>query len=530
MREMARFGYALSGHLTQSTTSEVYAATETATGRRVAIKLSRADVTQAADAAARMQTERNVGRGLRHPHLVAILDGGVLESGQAWLARELLAGEHLGEVLARESALSVPRAVHIMRQVCEALDVLHRRGAVHRGVKPESIFLTEHGPQDHVKLLDLGVLAVGDDDPGRAHPSTGVFELGAPLYLAPELPRGEQADARTDLYAVGGILYHVLAGRPPFVGADLTDVVAMHLHDQPDRLDALVSDLPNALVTVVHRCLEKARDQRPASARELMITLDQVATDQTRAFARDVPSRRGALPGVPTTGRLGDWLLFGESLERLMGGYWPESTPPAVEAAVSSVRKAMSALSKTQRAAMERREAADVAARQRLRARERFRHQLERMEESAQRASAKHRRAITTLDEHTSAVARLDRNYARGLAALAAAVGPSADQTSLPVLQHHLARVEAALDDRIAQAESVAATRKIERAATHVMSEFEAKKTAIRRDLAELALAEQEDGFVNEHMAAIAAEAFDCAALDYQRAALKLLVHFIAHA
>ena len=527
---MALCGYALSRHLTQSTTSEIYAATEMETGRRVAIKLSRADLTEAADAAARMQTERNVGRGLRHPHLVAIFDGGVLESGQAWLARELLAGEHLGEVLARESALSVPRAVHIMRQVCEALDVLHRRGAVHRGIKPENIFLTEHGPQDHVKLLDLGVLAVGDDDPGRAHASTGVFELGAPLYLAPELPRGEQADARTDLYAVGGVLYHVLAGRPPFVGADLTDVVAMHLHDEPDRLDALVTGLPDPLVALVHRCLEKTREQRPTSAREVMITLDQVATDQARAFTRDVPFQRGTLPGVPTTGRLGDWLLFGESLAQLVTGYWPESTPPPVEAAMYAVREAMSALSTAQRTTMGRREAADVAARQRLRARERYRRQLEHLETSAQRARPKHRRAITTLDEHTSAVARLDRNYARGLAAFAAAVGPSADQTSLAVLQHHLARVEAALDERAAQAESVAATRKIERAATHVMSEFEAKKTALRRDLAELALAEQEDGFVNEHMAAIAAEAFDCAALDYQRAALRLLVHFTAHA
>ncbi len=525
---MARYGYTLSRHLTQSSTSEVYAATDVKTNRRVAIKLSRADLTDAADAAARMQTERNVGRGLRHPHLVSILDGGVLESGQAWLVRELLSGEHLGELLTREKTLDVPRAVHIIRQVCEALDVLHRRGAVHRGVKPENIFLTEHGPQDHAKLIDLGVLAVGDDDPGRAHASTGVFELGAPLYLAPELPRGEQADARTDLYAVGGVLYHLLAGRPPFLGNDLTDVVAKHLHDQPTRLSELVPDLPSALVALIHRCLEKSRDQRPSSAREMMITLDQVATNQARTFGRAVRARSGALPGVPTTGRLGDWLLFGENLELLISDRWPENAPSAISEATGTLREKMSSLSRTQRAARARREAADLAARQRLRARERIRRQLERLEESATRAGAKYQTAVTTLDGHTSAVARLDRKYARSLAALAAAVGPSTEQTSLAVLEHHLNRVEATLGDRVAQAEAVSTTRKIERAATLVMSEFEAKKTALRRDLAELSLSEQEDGFVDEHTAVIAAEAFDSAVLDYQRAALRLLAAFAA--
>jgi len=153
---------------------------------------------------------------------------------------------------------------------------------------------------------------------------------------------------------------------------------------------------------------------------------------------------------------------------------------------------------------------------------------LERLEESTNRASAKHRNTITTLDDHTSAVARLDRKYARSLAALAASVGPSTEETSLNVLQHHLTRVEATIEERLTQAEAVSKTRKIERAATLVMSEFEAKKTALRRDLAELSLSEQEDGFVDEHAAAIAAEAFDSAVLYYQRAALRLLATFAA--
>lgn len=525
---MARHGYTLSHHLAQNTTSEVYAAVEVSTNRKVAIKLSRADLTDAADVAARMQTERNVGRGLRHPHLVSILAGGVLESGQAWIARERLDGEDLGEMLTREDRIGVPRAVHIIRQVCEALDVLHRRGAVHRGIKPESIFLTEHGPQDHAKLTDLGVLAVGDDDPSRAHASTGVFELGAPLYLAPELPRGEQADARTDLYAVGGVLYHLLAGRPPFEGTDLTDIVAKHLHDQPTRLDQLVPELPTALVALVHRCLEKDRSQRPSSAREMMITLDQVATDQARTFGRVMRARHGALPGVPTTGRLGDWLLFGENLEHLIGDRWTE-VPTAIADRMTALREAMTALSQAQKNARTRREAADVAAGQRLRARERIRRQLERLEDAATRASTKHRTAITTLDEHTSAVARLDRKYARSLAALAAAVGPSTQDTSTSVLEHHLRRVEATLGDRMIQAGAVAETRKIERAATLVMAEFEAKKTALQRDLADLSLSEQEDGFVEEHTAAVASDAFDSAVLSYQRAALRLLAVFAAH-
>jgi len=260
----------------------------------------------------------------------------------------------------------------------------------------------------------------------------------------------------------------------------------------------------------------------------MMITLDQVATDQARTFGRAVRTRSGALPGVPTTGRLGDWLLFGENLELLISDRWPESAPSAISEAMGLLRETMSSLSQTQRTARTRREAADLAARQRLRARERIRRQLERLEESATRAGAKHQAAVTTLDGHTSAVARLDRKYARSLAALAAAVGPSTEETSLAVLEHHLNRVEATLGDRINQAEAVSTTRKIERAATLVMSEFEAKKTALRRDLAELSLSEQEDGFVDEHTAVIAAEAFDSAVLDYQRAALRLLAAFAA--
>lgn len=527
--ELLRLGYTLLRRLGAGSTSEVYEARHNATQRRVAIKVSRADVPEAALIVSRMQTEWNVGRGLRHPHLVTILDGGTFSDGRAWLVMERLVGHDLEDELTSAGHLEPARAVHIMRQVCEALEVVHRRGAVHRDVKPENVFLSADGRYaDHVKLIDLGILALPEDDPERQHEPTGHFILGTPLYLAPEQACGQPPDARTDLYAVGGVLYHMLSGRPPFEGDDPTEMVAKHVNDPVERLDALVPDLPPSLVALVHRCLEKDREDRPASAAEVMAALDACARDLAGEFSDSASLRRAPLPEIPMLGHQGEWTRFAENLEHLVGMFWAREAPSEVRRALRQLGDRRRALHAAQADAQSLREAADVAARHRIERRERLQRRQRRVAAGMERVRARLRDLSAAADEAAAAVDAQDDRYAQVLDHLRTLAGATVAETPVRGLVKRQRDVEALLEARAELVEALAEARRAERDAAAALAELGAEEIDLQREFADQELEEQEDGFINEQAAAAAVDARTTAQRAFEQAAVRLMLAYAA--
>lgn len=240
----------------------VYAARDERLDRTVALKMM-SSFSGDDTARRRFWREARAAASVNHPNICQLYDIGE-DEGELFIAMELLEGEPLGERLAR-GALTVSEAIPIALGVLAALAALHARGIVHRDLKPSNVFLTTHG----VKLLDFGLARPAD--PALAHSlhssgnltRTGML-IGTPGYMAPEQLGAEDLDARTDLFAVGAILFEMLAGRPAFVGHTFVDVLAATLHEQPPALTG--SPAVAAVDRVIRRALAKRPADRPASA------------------------------------------------------------------------------------------------------------------------------------------------------------------------------------------------------------------------------------------------------------------------
>jgi serine/threonine protein kinase len=206
-----------------------------------------------------------------------------------YLAMEYVQGRTLKEVLAHGGALSELRVLHIMRQVCGGLHEAHGRGIVHRDLKPENIMVLErHGDADFVKLLDFGIAKVAGESEARLTQSGMVF--GTPHYMAPEQIRGEPVDQRTDVYALGLIMYELLSGQPAVAGDSTFEVLTKQVNETPPRLAARGIRTSSASEAAMFRCLEKEPCDRWPSVAQLRQALgpaspgalaarDQVAND-----------------------------------------------------------------------------------------------------------------------------------------------------------------------------------------------------------------------------------------------------------
>ena len=253
----------------------VYRAHDHRLGRDVAVKVLPEDVRENADRRRRFEDEARAAGGLSHPNLLTVLDVGEHE-GAPYLVCELLEGSTLRELLER-GALAVRRALAIASQLAAGLAAAHERGIVHRDLKPENVFISR---DDHAKILDFGLAKTMPTklvDPhgatlGATAPGTVMGSVG---YMAPEQLQGEVADARSDLFALGAILYEALSGRAAFPGKNAIEVGYATLRDEPAELPASV---PPAVARLVARCLEKMPDRRFQSARDLGFALDTLAT------------------------------------------------------------------------------------------------------------------------------------------------------------------------------------------------------------------------------------------------------------
>ncbi len=286
--------YRVVGHLGRGGMGCVYEVEQVELGRRFVLKALLPEHATRADLVARLRQEWRALGQLRHPGIVEATDAGVSADGAPYFVMELLTGETLRAKLRRERRLGAGEAIAIAIEVLEALAAAHDLGVVHRDVKPANVFMV--GPR-RIKLLDFGIakLAVG----GVTITARGVT-LGTPRYLSPEQARGEPVDGRTDLYAVGLLLFEMLTGRGPFdEDRDPNALFLAHLTRIAPRLDVFLPGAEPRLVDLVARLLSKPPSERPAAARTVASALRGLAP--TPAAGWNGPDEDGVLTQAMAT-------------------------------------------------------------------------------------------------------------------------------------------------------------------------------------------------------------------------------------
>ncbi|HUR93843.1 MAG TPA: serine/threonine-protein kinase, partial [Gemmatimonadales bacterium] len=251
--------YAIGPKLGEGGMGVVYAARDERLQRAVALKTMTA-ATRDETARRRFWREARAAASVNHPHVCQIYEIGD-EDGELFIAMELLQGEVLAERL-RRGALSVAAAVTTALEMLAALSALHANGVIHRDLKPSNVFLTTHG----VKLLDFGLARpeAADLDGEAADLTRAGVVMGTPRYMAPEQVTGGTANARSDLFAAGAILFEMLAGRPAFAGSTMVEVFHATRYEHPPALTG--SPAVAAVDRVIRRALAKRPDERPTSA------------------------------------------------------------------------------------------------------------------------------------------------------------------------------------------------------------------------------------------------------------------------
>ena len=307
---------------------EVYRAKDPRLGRDVAIKVLPASLSADADRLRRFEQEAKAAGVLNHPNLTAVHDIGT-HDGSPYVVQELLEGETLRAALAG-GKLSIRRAIDYSLQIMHGLAAAHEKGIVHRDLKPENIFVTNDG---RVKILDFGLakLVQMDDKaqatnlPTEAAGTEPGVVLGTLGYMSPEQVRGKPADARSDIFSFGAILYEMLAGKRAFHGDSAADTMSAILKEDPPDISVTNQSVPPGLDRIVRHCLEKNPEQRFHSAHDVAFDLESLTgLSQPRAAAPSAVLSRRRLPG---------WLLAIPALAvGLLAGYaiWkqqPASSP-----------------------------------------------------------------------------------------------------------------------------------------------------------------------------------------------------------
>ncbi|GAA4688300.1 Stk1 family PASTA domain-containing Ser/Thr kinase [Pseudonocardia yuanmonensis] len=257
--------------------SEVHRGMDTRLGRDVAIKVLRADLARDPQFQLRFRREAQNAAALNHPAIVAVYDTGETQSEFGplpYIVMEYVDGQTLREIVKTTGPLSQQRVIEVMADVCAALDFSHRHSIIHRDVKPANIMITRNGA---VKVMDFGIArALGE---GQNVTQTAAV-IGTAQYLSPEQARGEQVDARSDVYAAGCVLFELLTGEPPFTGDTPVAVAYQHVREDPRRPSEVNPQIPPALDAVVLKALSKNPANRYQSAAEMRQDLIRVRNGQ----------------------------------------------------------------------------------------------------------------------------------------------------------------------------------------------------------------------------------------------------------
>ena len=282
--------YRLKRRLGSGGMGEVYLAEHYMIKRPCAVKVIRPSRAADAKTLARFEREVHAVARLTHLNTIEIFDYGRAEDGTFYYAMEYLPGLNLQEIVERQGPLQPARAVHLLRQVCNALSEAHAKGLIHRDIKPSNIIAAERGGvRDVAKLLDFG-LATSDEEQEDLRLTQEGAIAGSPFYLAPErfLESGEP-DARSDVYSLGGVAYFLLTGRPPFMADKPIKVMIAHAQEElrPPRM--INSAIPLDLERIVVRCLAKSADDRYDTVAEIQRAL--AACECADEWSQDLASK-----------------------------------------------------------------------------------------------------------------------------------------------------------------------------------------------------------------------------------------------
>ena len=249
----------------------VYKAVDLRTGHNVAVKVLRPEYSEDVEFVGRFQREAEAASKMTHHNIVNLLDVG-MDGDVRYLVMEYVQGKTLKEVIQERGRLSAPLACQITIRILSALEHAHRNGIVHRDIKPQNILVHDDG---HIKVSDFGIARIADS----STLTRGDMVMGSVHYFSPEQARGKAANATSDLYSTGVVLYEMLTGRVPFDGENPVAVAMQHLHAQPVPIQSIAPDVPPSVVQICMKAMEKNPAMRYQSARDMAADL-RLALDE----------------------------------------------------------------------------------------------------------------------------------------------------------------------------------------------------------------------------------------------------------
>jgi serine/threonine-protein kinase len=282
----------------------VYEATDLRLDRVCALKIMHAGLGDDDDFAARFVREARSAARLSHPNVVGVFDQGD-DDGTLFLAMEHVPGHTLRDLIRKEAPMAPAKALSLLEPILAALGAAHQAGLIHRDVKPENVLLADDG---RVKVADFGLARAVSAE--TQHTATGGVLIGTVSYLAPELVVDRIADARSDVYAAGVLLYEMLTGRKPHEGDSPIQVAYKHVHEDVPSPSALVPAIPAYVDALVARATARDRDLRPADARVLLHQVRRVRAALDQGVTDDPELTADLTPTVPVPGRPEDFVDY----------------------------------------------------------------------------------------------------------------------------------------------------------------------------------------------------------------------------
>jgi serine/threonine protein kinase len=267
---------------------KVYLAEHVEIGKRVALKVLHPSYSRMPDLVERFRREARAASKIGHPNIVDVTDSGATADGSVYFVMEYLEGVELGSVIEREGALDVARALKISGQISRALAAAHREGIIHRDLKPENIYLiTRGGEADVVKVLDFGIAKTTEAEAARERRLTSPgMAMGTPEYMAPEQAAGRAADARTDIYSLGAIIYEMVTGIPPYSGDNFMEILTKKATQDPPPPIEVRGELPQQVSDLVSAAMARDPNIRPQTMEALEYELNKCLSGRGVAVAQ----------------------------------------------------------------------------------------------------------------------------------------------------------------------------------------------------------------------------------------------------